>query len=397
MQLRTIQELGDLRGKVVVVVSNFDVPIVNEEVVEAFRIKAAVPTIKYLSDQGAKVVVISHLGRPNGAEDQYSLMPVRFELGKHLNMHVKFAHLQNCRNSIIFMEEGEVLLLENIRFYREELSEDAEERKNLIKELGSLADAYVNDAFASYRPSASTYELALMVENRAAGMLVHRELEKLEALKSNPDKPYVAVIGGAKLDTKIGILKALVGKADSILIGGAMAYTFLKAQGVNVGASKVEDEHLKIAKEILKEAEKQKTEIVLPVDHICGKEFDEKTEKVMVSTQAIPDGLIGLDVGELTLSTYLHIIESAKTLMWNGPMGVFEWRNFERGTEAVGEYIGLSASDDAYKVAGGGDTIAAMEKLKVNMKNYDHVSTGGGAMLAYLAGEGFPTLEPLQK
>jgi phosphoglycerate kinase len=394
---RTLEDLGDVRGKNVIVATNFDVPIENEEVLETYRVKAAVPTIKNLIERGARVILVSHLGRPNGPEDNMSLMPVRFELGKHLNMHIKFAHLQNCRNSIIFMEDGEVLLLENMRFYKEELSKDEGERQNLIKELASLAYGFVNDAFASYRPSASTYDLALAVENRAAGTLMVKEVEKLTQLREAPVKPYVAVIGGAKLDTKIDILRSLVGKADTILIGGAMAYTFMKASGCPVGNSKIDEDMLQTAKEILEKAKQEKTEILLPVDHICTAEFKADAERVEVDSQNIPDGLIGMDIGERTLANYSQIIQSAKTILWNGPMGVFEWKGFERGTEAIGEYIGLSASEDAYKIAGGGDTIVAMEKLKINMKNFAHVSTGGGAMLAFLAGEELPVLQPLIK
>jgi phosphoglycerate kinase len=226
---------------------------------------------------------------------------------------------------------------------------------------------------------------------------MEKEIEVLSELKENAKQPYVAVIGGVKLDTKIPILKALVSKADTILIGGAMAYTFLKAQGIGVGKSIVEEDKLEIAKEILAEAKSQNCEVYLPVDHVAAKEFAATAEKVQVDTQQIPDDLMGLDLGERSLAIYLEKIKSAATILWNGPMGVFEWENFSRGTEAVGEYIALTAPRDTFKVAGGGDTISAMDKLHINFKNFNHVSTGGGAMLDFLAGDDFKVLEPLVK
>lgn len=398
LNLRTLADLGDITGKVVIVRADLDVPIANGEVTSDYRIRKIAPTIKYLMQKQAKVVVLGHLGRPEGKYvDELSLMPVRFELGKQLGSHVKFAHIPNSRNSIIFMENGEVLMLENVRFHPEEETTDAKARAAFVDGLAQLGQAYVNDAFSTYRLHASNYDLAKKFENRAAGMQVISEVEHLTQLRDNVEKPYVAVIGGAKLDTKIDVLKSLVQKADYILLGGAMAYTFLAAQGTEVGDSAVEKDKIKVAEEIIKLAKKHKCELMLPVDHICGAEFSESTKPIEVETQHIPKGMMGLDIGERTLAGYLEIIKSAKTVMWNGPMGVFEWDNFSRGTEAVGEYIGLSAPVDTYKVAGGGDTIAAMDKLKINMKNFDHVSVGGGAMLAFLAGEKFPILEILKK
>lgn len=398
VELRTIDELGDLAGKNVVVRADLDVPMENGEITSNFRVRKAAKTIKELMDKGARVIVVAHLGRPeNESEDEFSLMPVRFELGKILEAHIKFAHLASCKNSITFMEDGEVLLLENIRFNASETSENSNERALLFEELGSICDYYVNDAFAAHRPHASNYELPKMFDAPVAGRQLVLELEKLSVLSLEPEKPYVAVIGGAKLDTKIELLERLTEQADYILIGGAMAYTFLKSQGVEVGNSMVEDKMLPVAKRILTLAKKNKCEILLPVDHICGREFAQDTERVEVDTQQIPAGLVGMDIGERTLADYQEVIKSAKTIMWNGPMGVFEWNNFSRGTEAVGEYIALSAPSDTYKVAGGGDTISAMEKLKINFKNFSHVSTGGGAMLKFLSGESFPTIELLTK
>lgn len=397
LNLRTLDVLPeDLSGKVVVVRADLNVGITNGEVDNNFRIKKTIPTIKELIAKHARVVVLSHLGRPEGKyADEYTLMPVRFELGKLLDMHIKFAHLSACKNSITFMENGEVLLIENVRFYPGETSEDATEREKFVAELAELADYYVNDAFGAYRPHATTYELAKAFDNAIAGRLMVEEIEKLSILKENPEKPYVAVIGGVKIDTKVEILRALIHKADKVLIGGAMAYTFLSAQGIEVGASKVETEMVDTAKMILEEAKGANCEIMLPIDHVAAKEFKEDAEAIVIDTQAIPADLIGMDIGEKTMAAYLEVIQNARTILWNGPMGVFEWEQFARGTEAIGEYIGLTASREAYKVVGGGDTITAMEKLRINFKNFNHVSTGGGAMLDFLAGEEFLVLQPL--
>lgn len=396
LKLRTLDELGDLSGKTVLVRTDFDVPVKNGEVESNYRIKKSIKTIDELVKKHARVVVLAHLGRPESEyEDEYSLMPVRFELGKLLDMHIKFTHITNCKNSITFMEDGEVLLLENIRFQKSETSKKTKEREEFIAEIAELADYYVNEAFATYRPAASTFELAKKFDKPLAGRQMVVEIEQLSKLQGEVESPYVAIIGGAKLDTKVEILEHLVTVADTVIIGGAMAYTFLKAQGVSVGKSAVEEDKLDIAKGILDKAKKSNCEILLPIDHIAGAEFAEDTKPIQVETQQIPDDLIGLDIGERTLSNYLEIIKSGQTILWNGPMGVFEWPNFSRGTEAVGEYVALSASDAAFKVAGGGDTISAMEKLKINFKNFDHVSTGGGAMLSFIAGEKFPTLELL--
>jgi len=395
-KLNTIDSLKNLSEKTVIVRGDLDVPVKNGEVTSNYRLSKLAVTIRHLLQLNARVVVLGHKGRPDSEfQDDLSLMPVRFELGKLLGMHIKFAHLPNSRNSIRYMEDSEVLMLENLRFYPEETSKNSKTRAGLIAELGELGDYYVNDAFATYRKGASTIELAKMFDKPLAGVQMKHEIAKLDVLKNEIKSPYVAVIGGAKMDTKIDILKYLIKKADVILLGGAMAYTFLSAQGIEVGDSKVEKDQIKEAKAILKEAKAKGVEILLPVDHIAGKEFSPDTNKVEVDTQHIPAGLIGLDIGERTIANYLETIKGAKTILWNGPMGVFEWENFGRGTEAIGEFIGLSASDDAYKVAGGGDTIAAMETWKINMKNYDHVSTGGGAMMKYIAGQKMPAIELL--
>lgn len=395
---KTLADLGDITGKTVLLRADLDVPVSGEEVTENFRLVKALPTIKELVKAKAKIVIIGHLGRPDGKyEDKYSLLPVRFELGKLLGMHIKFAHIPNSRNSIRYMENGEILMLENVRFHPEEESPDKKVRTEFISQLTELADIYVNDAFSSYRPHASTVEAAGLIKTKVIGIQLQAEINQLSKLRDNADKPYVAVIGGAKIDSKMDILIHLAKEADYILMGGAMAYTFMAAQGIGVGDSKIEKDKFDVVKKILDIAKKNKTEILLPIDHVCAAEFDEKAKPVIVENQVIPKGMMGMDIGDKSLAQYLEIIKSAKSILWNGPMGVFEWLNFSRGTEAVGEYIALSAPQDTFKVAGGGDTVSAMNKLKINMRNFKHVSTGGGAMLAFLAGEKMPTIEAIAK
>lgn len=398
LKFKTLADLGDIAGKTVLLRADLDVPVEGEQVTENFRLVKALPTIKELVKRQAKVVIIGHLGRPEGKyEDKFSLLPVRFELGKLLGMHIKFAHIPNSRNSIRYMENGEVLMLENVRFHEEEESTNKKIRAEFVNQLAELTDIYINDAFSSYRPHASTYDIAIAVKTKAAGIQLEAEINQLTKLRDNPARPYVAIIGGAKIDTKIDILTKLAKEADYVLLGGAMAYTFMAAQGIGVGDSKIEKDKFAEVKKVLEVAKKNKTEILLPIDHIGAAEFDEKSKPIAVENQVIPKGVMGLDIGDKTSAQYLEIIKSAKSILWNGPMGVFEWLNFSRGTEAIGEYIALSAPQDTFKVAGGGDTISAMNKLKINMRNFKHVSTGGGAMLAFLAGEKMPTIEALSK
>ncbi len=397
-QLNTLDSLGDLAGKTVLVRADLDVPIKDGQVHEDFRLQKAINTIKELVKAKSKVVLIGHLGRPEGKyADEFSLLPVRFEIGKLLGMHIKFAHIPNSRNSIRYMENGEVLMLENVRFHPEEESDDTKIRTGFLQELAECTDIFVNDAFSAYRPHASTYELAKMYKSPVAGRQLQLEIENLSRLRDHPDAPYVAVVGGAKLDTKIDILTNLAQQADYLLLGGAMAYTFMHSQGINVGKSKLEKDKLAVAAKVLEIAKKHKCEVLLPIDHVAGETADPEAKPIEVDTQTIPQDLVGLDIGERTLGMYLDVIKSAKTIMWNGPMGVFEWSEFARGTEAVGEYIALSAPRETFKVAGGGDTITAMRQLKINTRNFTHISTGGGAMLAFLAGEKMPTIELLYK
>lgn len=392
--LRKLSDV-DVKNKTVVVRANFDVPMKDGEVLDDTRIKASAKTIEHLINNNCKVVIIAHLGRPNGEEqDELSLMPIRFVLGHILSKPIKFAHIHSCENSIKFMEQGEILLLENLRFSKAEESKDKKEREEYVKVLADLCDVYVNDAFSVYRKHASVYDLPQMM-NSVAGFSVESEIEALNHLIDKPQNPYIAVVGGAKVDTKVGILKDVVSKVDKLLLGGLIAYAFLAANGVEIGKSKISKDDIKAAKEVIKAAKKENCEIILPVDHICGEEFEENTKPQKVETQQIPKNLMGLDIGPKTIAMYREILEDAKTIFWNGPMGVFEWENFNLGTEAIGEYIALSASRDAYKVAGGSETTYAMQLLKIKPRRFNHVSVGGGMMLEYLGQNKFEVLDIL--
>lgn len=395
-KIRKIQD-ADLKNKTVIVRVNFDVPLENGEIKDDTRIRSSIKTIGYLLKQNCKVVLISHAGRPEGEiVDDLSLMPMRFELGKLLEKPIKFAHINACENSIKFMEQGEVLLIENIRFFPEEESEKPAERKKYMQVLADLGDFYINESFGVYREHASVFELAKMLPS-FAGFALQEEIESLNQLVENTESPYVAVIGGGKVDTKVPLIESLIEKIDTLIIGGAMAYTFLKAMGVETGKSLVEEKSVKKAAAILKKAKKAGVDVLLPIDHIAGKEFEENTKPIEVETQQIPKELYGLDIGPKTLVQFRETIEGAKTVLWNGPMGVFEWENFNKGTEAVGEYIAHSTPKDCFKVAGGADTTYAMQLLRIKPKRFNHVSIGGGMMLKYLNGDKFSVLDVLCK
>lgn len=393
--LRKLQDI-DVAQKTVVVRTNFDVPIKDGEVADSTRVQAAVETIQYLIEKECKVVLISHMGRPNGdRDDQFSLMPVRFELGKLLNTSIKFAHLDACENSIKFMEPGEILLIENLRFFEEEKSDDLESAKKFFAPLLELADIYVNDNFGLYRNHASVFALPQIMPS-VAGFAIQHEIEALSQLKNDTESPFVAIIGGAKTDTKVPIIKSLIDDVDTIIIGGAIAYTFLKASGVNVGDSKIEKSKLEEAKEILDLAKKHNVDVRLPIDHITAKEFSEDADPLEVETQQIPNGKIGMDIGPKTLEMYREIIEGAKTIMWNGPMGVFEFEQFATGTESVGQFIALSAPRSAFKVAGGAETTMAINNLRIRQKRFNHISSGGGMMAEFIASDTEDQFEVLQ-
>ena len=393
--LRTIKNI-DIKNKTVVLRANLDVPLDDDDQVEDnTKILSVAKTVEYLLENNCKIVIISHLGRPNGKhDDKLSLLNIRFELAKVIGKPVKFAHITACENSIKFMEHGEVLLLENLRFNAFEESTDEKERMELMKPLAELCDLYITDDFGTYSLNASTVTLPKMIPSYA-GFHIIKEVESVNKLLETEHKPFTVVIGGSKVDTKVPLIKSLVGNVDTILIGGKIAYTFLKAKGHNVGKADIRVEDIRLAEEILKQAENSKTQIILPIDHVCAEEFDEDSKPINIESVDIPDDLYGLDIGLKTLEVFKTKIEEAKTILWNGPMGIFEWNKFKNGTQSIGEYITIYANKDSFRLAGGGDTTLAINKLRLKQKRFSHISIGGGMLIKYIAGESFEALDVL--
>jgi phosphoglycerate kinase len=396
MALKTIDAL-ELGGKRVFIRVDFNVPLDEQgRVADDQRIRAALPTIQYAIGKKAKVILASHLGRPKGKPEdkkKYTLEPAAARLSELLKQDVILA--DDCigdgvKKLVKDLKDGQVLLLENLRFHPEEEAND----EAFCRELASLADVWVNDAFGTaHRAHASTAGMARFVKEKAAGFLIKKEVDYLGSALAKPAKPFVAILGGAKVSDKIKVLENLLAKADAVCIGGAMAYTFLKAEGVAVGKSKVEEDKLDLARSILEKAKAKGVDFLLPVDHVCATEVKETAERVVVNDRAIPDGLIGLDIGPKTLDRYRQRVLSAKTVFWNGPMGLFEQKPWAEGTFGVARAM---AESPAITVVGGGDSAAAVEEagLVAKMK---HVSTGGGASLEFVEGRVLPGIQVLEE
>ena len=391
MNKKTVKDI-DVNGKKVLVRCDFNVPLdENLNITDDTRITAALPTIKYLMENGAKVILCSHLGRPKGeVNEKYSLKPVSKRLSELLNTDVKFATDivgDSAKSMVESLKNGEVGLLENVRF-------DPREEKNdegLSKELASLCDGiYVNDAFGTaHRAHSSTEGVSHFVKEAVAGFLMQKEIEFLSGTLENPKKPFVAILGGAKVSDKIGVIENLLEKVDKILIGGGMAFTFLKAQGFEIGKSICEDDKLEEANNILKKAEEKNIKIVLPKDVHVAKEYSNDSEDKIVQTANIPVDFEGMDIGLKTIETFIDELEGAKTILWNGPLGVCEFDKFRIGTEKIAESI--SKNREAISIVGGGDSVAAIKKLGLE-DNFSHISTGGGASLELLEGKALPGL-----
>ncbi len=386
---RTVEDI-DIFEKRVLLRVDFNVPLDNSgNILDPSRILAELPTIKYLLSKNAKVIICSHLGRPKGEfNQQLSMVNIAKYLIKLLNCKIRFspeAIGDKVKKLIDEMNFGEVLVLENIRFYKEE-----EENSPLFaSKLAELADVYVNDAFGTaHRKHASTYEVAKLLPN-AVGFLMGKEINTIVSVLDNPQRPFVAIIGGAKISDKLNIIHNLIKKCDTILIGGAMSYTFLKAQGVDIGKSVYEESCIESAKNILEDAKQIGTKVLLPIDHICASLFSPNAQAVKVKQCAIQDNLQGLDIGPKTIKMYKNEIKSANTIIWNGPMGVFEFANFAKGTYEIAKCV---AKNKGKTIVGGGDSISAINKLKLNQKIY-HISTGGGASLKLIAGECLPGVD----
>lgn len=395
--MKNIQN-AELLNKRVFVRVDFNVPL-NEQyqVTDDRRIRAAIPTIQTLIDKRAIVILASHLGRPKkGFEEKYSLKHILPVLNELLKQEVHFAKdcigadtLQQIRN----LKPGEVILLENLRFYPEEEKGDIE----FSKKLAELADVYVNDAFGTaHRAHASTAVMAQFFTEKYAGFLLEAEVTNANRVLNNIQKPYTAIVGGAKVSDKILIIQNLIQKVDNLLIGGGMAFTFLKALGYSIGKSLCEDERLEAAREILNKAKELSVNILLPVDIVAAKEFKEDAEYSVVDIQSIPSESMGLDIGSQTVDVYGKVILASKTILWNGPMGVFEMENFAKGTFAIAELVAKATQENgAYSLIGGGDSAAAIEKSGLADK-VSYVSTGGGALLEYLEGKVLPGIASLE-
>lgn len=391
MNKKTVKDI-DLKGKKVFVRCDFNVPMDKEQnITDNTRIVAALPTIKYLLEQNCKIILASHLGRPKGeVKPEFSLAPVAKELSKLLNKEVimtKDVIGEDATNKAANLKEGEIMLLENVRFHREETDNDPE----FAKKLASMAEVYVNDAFgAAHRAHASTAGIAAYLP-AVSGFLIEKELTVLGNAINNPERPFMAILGGAKVSDKIGVIDSLLDKVDTLMIGGGMAYTFFKAQGYSVGNSLCEEEKTGLALEAMKKAKQNGVKLLLPIDTKIGKEFKPDTESKTVAWTDIPDGWEGFDIGEKTIEMFKNELKNAKTVIWNGPLGLFEFDQFAIGTNEIAKTL---ADLDATTIIGGGDSGAAVAKAGLADK-MTHICTGGGASLEFLEGKKLPGIECL--
>ena len=390
---KTIEDI-DVKGKRVLARCDFNVPLKDGEITNDKRIVAALPTIKYLMEHGAKVILCSHLGRPKGEyKPEFSLAPVAKKLSEYLGVEVKLAEDpevvgENAKKLAAELKDGEVLLLENVRFRAEETKNE----ENFSKELASLADVFVNDAFGTaHRAHCSTTGVAAYLP-AVCGFLIQKEIKFMGGALANPKRPLVAILGGAKVSDKIGVISNLIDKCDTIIIGGGMAYTFMKYLGHSIGTSLLEADWIEKAGEMMVDAKAKGVNFLIPVDNKVGKEYDENTESKIVNSDEIPDGWMGLDIGPKSMELFCDAIKGAGTVIWNGPMGVSEWDNFAAGTIAVANAV---AESGAVSIIGGGDSVAAVTKLGFADK-MSHISTGGGASLEFLEGKELPGIAALQ-
>jgi phosphoglycerate kinase len=393
MAIRKVDQI-ELKGKRVFIRVDFNVPFDEKNnITDDTRILLSLPTIRFVSEAGGKIILASHLGRPKGKKDpKFSLTPVAERLSRLLGRKVDLAADcigEEVQKQIGGMKEGEVLLLDNLRFHPEEEKND----EGFSKTLASLCDVYINDAFgAAHRAHASTEGMTRYINNVAAGFLMMKEVESLEKALVNPQKPYVAILGGAKVSDKIGVIQNLMDKVTTLLIGGGMAYTFLKGEGFQVGKSLVEEDQIGFSLNLLEKA-KGKIKFLIPSDHVAAERIDIQAKREIVKNDKIPSGWVCLDIGPETVKTFSEEIKPAKTIVWNGPMGVFELEPFSQGTFAVARAI---ANTSAFSIVGGGDSIAAVNKAGV-ADRISHISTGGGASLEFLEGKKLPGLEALRR
>lgn len=381
---------AELKGKRVFVRVDLNVPLDdNLKITDDTRIRAAVPTIKYLMDHGARVILSTHLGRPKGVTPKYSLKPLVPRLSELLGVEVKMANDcigEEVEKMVAEIREGDVLLLENVRFHKEEEKNDPE----FAKKLASLADVYVNDAFGTaHRAHASTEGVAKYLKPSVAGFLMQKELDYLVGAVANPKKPFAAIVGGSKVSTKIGVIESLLEKVDILILGGGMIFTFYKAQGHSVGSSLVEEDKLDLANSLIEKAKAKGVSLLLPTDVVIADKFAADANSKVVPASAIPDGWMGLDIGPDAIKTFCLSLDTTKTIIWNGPMGVFEFDKFAVGTEAIANKLAELSGKGVTTIIGGGDSVAAVEKVGLADK-MSHISTGGGASLELLEGKQLP-------
>ena len=390
---KTLEDIN-VNGKKVLVRCDFNVPLKDGIITDENRLNGALPTIKYLIENGAKVILCSHLGKPKGeAKPELSLAPVAKRLSEMLNKEVVFAADdnvvgENAKTAVEKMENGDIVLLQNTRYRKEETKNE----ENFSKELASLADVFVNDAFGTaHRAHCSTVGAGEFLEERACGYLIQKELKFLGEAVANPVRPFTAILGGAKVSDKIAVIEQLLEKVDNIIIGGGMSYTFLKAQGYEIGTSLLEEYRVEYAKEMMAKAEAKGVKFLLPIDNAVADKFAD-VEPVITEGANIPEGFMGLDIGPKTIELYVNTVKESKKIVWNGPMGVFEFENFNKGTLAVAK--AMADLTDATTVIGGGDSAAAVNQLGFGDK-MTHVSTGGGASLEFLEGKELPGIVAL--
>ncbi|MEO6018751.1 MAG: phosphoglycerate kinase [Knoellia sp.] len=399
--MHTIADLGDLQGKRVLVRSDLNVPLEGSTITDDGRIRASVPTIKALSEAGARVIVCAHLGRPKGApEDKYSLAPVATRLSQLLGSDVTFATDtvgESAQAAVGAARDGDVVLLENLRFNAGETGKTADARAEFAAQLAGLADLFVSDGFGVvHREQASVFDVARLLPS-AVGGLVETEVGVLRRLTTDPERPYAVVLGGAKVSDKLAVIDNLIQSADRLLIGGGMVFTFLKAQGHEVGKSLLESDQVETVKGYLDQAKERGVEIILPVDVVAASEFSADAEHEVVAIDAIPAERMGLDIGPKSAQLFAQKLADCRTVFWNGPMGAFEMEPYAAGTAALAKALADITADGALTVVGGGDSAAAVRQLGFTDDQFGHISTGGGASLEYLEGKDLPGLTVLDQ
>lgn len=396
---KSIKDLVDVKGKRALVRVDINVPLdENKNVTDDTRIQAIIPTIRFLQEKGAKIILMAHLGRPKGeVNPEFSLAPVAKKLSEVLGEDVLFVSTpigQGAEKELESLKDGQVALLENIRYYKAEEAKDDD--MTFANELAKLGDFYVNDAFgAAHRNHTSTAKLAKVLKPAVSGLLMEKEIRCLSEALNNPKRPFTAIVGGAKVSTKIGVLENLLDKVDNLIIGGGMAYTFVKANGGKIGNSICEDDQMDVAREVEKKAAQKGIKIVMAKDVLATDDFSGNGTNKITAVDAIPDGYEGVDAGPETQKAFADVIKASKTILWNGPVGAFENDKFTEGTKEVALAVQEATKNGAVSVLGGGDTVAAVKKYKLDEASFTHISTGGGASLEFIEGKVLPGVDAL--